>query len=143
MAWSLVVGGVGAGLAPLAVAPRGLALGLVVAAQFALWFGQQVYHVQQVPLRYLATPSHLHGRVNATIRTVVWGAAPGGALLGGLLGDRIGLRPTLVVCAAGCALAALWIFGSPVRRLRQITDFGPTAAVDPSTSVVAAAGIEK
>ena len=38
---------------------------------------------------------HLLGRVNATLHVVERGAIPFGALAGGVLGDAIGLRPTL------------------------------------------------
>jgi predicted MFS family arabinose efflux permease len=48
----------------------------------------------------------------------VWGAIPIGAVLGGWLGDAIGLWPTLAVMALGQFLAPLWVLLSPVRELR-------------------------
>ncbi|MFD1151850.1 MFS transporter [Saccharothrix hoggarensis] len=94
----LVTGG---GQAFVAVSPM---VGVAV-----MWFALQVYNVHQVPVRYEVTPSALHGRVNATIRTAVWGCAPAGALVGGLLGDLVGSRATLVVSGVGAALACLWL----------------------------------
>ncbi len=44
---------------------------------------------------------------------------PIGALLGGLLGDQIGLRPTMLVGGIGCLFAVCWVFFSPVRTLRR------------------------
>jgi len=42
-----------------------------------------------------------------------------GALLGGWLGDRIGLMPTIWIGVAGTTLASLWIFLTSVRSLRE------------------------
>ncbi|TQM84824.1 putative MFS family arabinose efflux permease [Saccharothrix saharensis] len=87
---------------------------LVVGAVAVMWFALQVYNVHQVPVRYEATPAALHGRVNATIRTAVWGTAPAGALVGGLLGDAVGLRATLVLSGLGAATACLWLLRARV-----------------------------
>lgn len=60
-------------------------------------------------------PSELLGRVSATIRLVEW--APGilGALVGGLLGDLLGLREALVVLGTGCLLGVPWVATAAVR----------------------------
>jgi predicted MFS family arabinose efflux permease len=50
---------------------------------------------------------------------VVQGLTPLGALLGGLLGERLGVRETLFLAAGGELLAALWLLASPIRRLRE------------------------
>jgi predicted MFS family arabinose efflux permease len=62
----------------------------------------------------------LLGRVNASRRFIVFGIGPIGALIGGFLGETIGLRPTLFVGGAVAALAFLWVFLSPVRTLREV-----------------------
>jgi MFS family permease len=82
---------------------------VVIVAVAVMWFALQVYNVHQVPVRYEVTPAALHGRVNATIRTAVWGTAPAGALVGGLLGDAVGPRATLVLSGLGVATACLWL----------------------------------
>jgi hypothetical protein len=61
----------------------------------------------------------LRGRVNATMRCLVWGTMPLGALAGGALGEVIGLRTTIVVAGKGMLLACVWVVVSPVWRLRQ------------------------
>ena len=53
-----------------------------------------VYNVNQVSLRQAITPDRLQGRMNASMRFIVWGTIPLGALLGGGLGEALGLRPT-------------------------------------------------
>ena len=57
--------------------------------------------------------------MNASVRFIVWGTIPIGALMGGALGDAIGLRPTLAWMAGCSVLATLWILFSPVRRLKE------------------------
>jgi predicted MFS family arabinose efflux permease len=54
--------------------------------------------------------------MNATMRVIVWGAIPLGALAGGGLTQVIGLRPTLVAGALGVLLAGGWIVFSPIGR---------------------------
>ena len=46
----------------------------------------------QVSLRQAITPERLQGRMNAAMRWIVWGTIPLGALLGGAIGQWIGLR---------------------------------------------------
>lgn len=97
---------------PVAIAVAGLGAAGVVAHPLSIavmWLGVQVYHVLQVPIRYRLTPPTLHGRVNAAIRTTVWGTAPLGALVGGVLAEASGLAPALVVSGAGAGLACLWL----------------------------------
>lgn len=120
LTWSIVVAAAGGVLAPLASGSRWAQTVWVCASMAVLWFGQQAYNVHQVPVRYALTPDPAHGRVNATIRFVVWGAAPLGSLLGGLLGAYAGLRPGLLICAAASALGSAWIILSPVRTLRDL-----------------------
>jgi predicted MFS family arabinose efflux permease len=55
--------------------------------------------------------------MNASMRFIVWGTIPLGSLLGGSLGQVLGLRPTLLAMALLGLLAPLWVVFSPVRRL--------------------------
>jgi len=57
--------------------------------------------------------------MNATMRFIVWGTIPLGALIGGWLGAWIGLRATLLVAALGEALGFLWVRLSPAWALRE------------------------
>ena len=56
------------------------------------------------------------------MRFLVWGTMPLGGLLGGALGEAFGLRPAILISAAGGALAFLWVLLSPVRALQTIPD---------------------
>jgi MFS family permease len=85
-------------------------------------FGAVLYNINQVSFRQRLCPERLLGRMNATMRFVVWGVLPIGALLGGVLGTVIGLRPTLWVAAIGSCLAGGWLLASPMRHLRDFPD---------------------
>lgn len=92
---------------------------LLTVAIFLSSFGSPVYNVNQVSLRQAIVPLRLQGRLNATVRTVIWGTIPVGAALGGVLGAHIGLVPTLYLAAALSTAAVLWLLAGPV-RLREI-----------------------
>jgi MFS family permease len=85
-------------------------------------FSATVYNVNQVSFRQRLCPDRLLGRMNATMRFVVWGVLPIGALVGGVLGSVFGLRTTLWVGALGEALAGIWLLASPMRTLRDFPD---------------------
>jgi predicted MFS family arabinose efflux permease len=51
-----------------------------------------------------------------------FGVEPVGALLGGLVGQALGLRATVLVAGMGTLLSLLWLARSPVRVLRNIPD---------------------
>jgi hypothetical protein len=85
-------------------------------------FGAIVYNVNQTARRQLLCPACILGRVNATVRFIVWGTLPGGAILGGALGTWLGLRDAVLVTAIGTALSPLWLVLSPLRSSRDLPD---------------------
>jgi MFS family permease len=93
-------------------------LPVLITAQVLLVLGVPIYNINQVSLRQAITPDGLRGRVNATMRCLVWGTMPIGSLIGGVMGEAIGVRPTIALAGCGMLLASLWIAASPVRRLR-------------------------
>jgi MFS family permease len=104
---------------PLSGRQLSLAVPLIALAE-ALWgFAVVVYVVNTVSLRQVITPNKLQGRVTASLRFVTWGIAPPGFLLGGLLGEMIGLKATLLVAVAGPLLSVVWLLLSPVPGLRE------------------------
>jgi MFS family permease len=114
---SIVLGVAANLLVPLAAGPRPLVVVLLCLASFLVGLTSPIYNVNQVSLRQAITPDHLQGRMNASMRFIVWGTIPLGSLLGGSLGQVLGLRPTLLVMAVLGLLAPLWVAFSPVRRL--------------------------
>ncbi|WP_338674375.1 MFS transporter [Streptomyces sp. SCSIO 30461] len=89
-----------------------------------VFFGAVVYNVAQVSFRQTLCPPRLLGRMNATLRFLMWGTLPLGGLLGGILADAFGPRAALACCAAGMLVAPLPLLLSPLRRTRDL----PTAA---------------
>ncbi|MGH3679249.1 MAG: hypothetical protein ACRDT2_03045 [Natronosporangium sp.] len=82
-----------------------------------------VYNVTQVSFRQALTPDQLLGRMNATIRFVVWGTMPLGGLLGAFLGAWLGARTAVLIGVLGTCVAFLPVFLSPLRTMRAL----PTA----------------
>ena len=80
----------------------------------------QLYAINYTSVLQARTPDRLRGRVNAAVRVLTAGTAPLGAVLGGALGEAIGLRATAVVAGLGVLLAFLWVALSPVRSLRSL-----------------------
>jgi MFS family permease len=111
--------GVGSIVTPLAAGPIWLIILLLLVGQFIGSMSGPIYNITQVSLRQAITPHRLQGRMNASMRFMVWGTMPIGSLLGGLLGGLIGLRPTLLVGSLGLFLPFLWVLFSPVRVLRE------------------------
>jgi MFS family permease len=128
----LVLSAVGFGLewGVVALAPEALIWPATVVATFLGGFCSVTWNVNQVSLRQAITPPRMQGRMNATMRFIVWGTIPVGALLGGALGGLIGLRETITVGAVGALVAFVPVALSPVRTLREM----PTAAEDQATS---------
>jgi MFS family permease len=116
---AIVLSGAGLWLVPLASGPRPAAIGMLVLALFAYSAGGAIYNINQVSLRQTITPDRLLGRMNATMRFLVWGVLPLGNLAGGALGEIIGLRATLFVGVTGATLAVLWPLLSDVGRLKE------------------------
>ncbi|MGH9067468.1 MAG: MFS transporter [Acidimicrobiales bacterium] len=113
-------------LLPLTFPGPGLALW--AAGTFADSFGAVVYNVNQASYRQLLCPPGLLGRMNATMRFIVWGTLPLGALVGGALGGWLGNRSGLWVAVIGSTLSPLWLVLSPLRGMRDVdTSPGPGA----------------
>jgi len=123
----LVVGyaicGLGWGL--LAVAPAN-AWGVAAFAVMLMLFttGAVFIFINFLALRQAVTPEPLLGRMTATMRWLTLLAAGPGALLGGWLGEHVGLRATLGFAAGVSALLVLVAWRLPlIRELKSL----PTA----------------
>lgn len=111
--FSITIGGLAALLVPLA--QFGLALPILIVSLAIGFYMGPVYNINQVSLRQAITPDRVQGRMNATMRTIVWGTIPIGAFVGGILGSTIGVVPTIFIGAGFQALAGIWILAGPVR----------------------------
>ena len=104
----------------------------LTAAGVAFYAFVVVYNVAQVSFRQRVCPPALLGRMNASVRFLVWGPMPIGGLIGGVLGERLGVVPTLWVAVAGLALAAVPVAASPLWRMRTLPGPAEPALVQTS-----------
>jgi MFS family permease len=111
---------------------RNWTLVLLAVAQIATWTGMVVYNITQVSFRQGLCPPELLGRMNATMRFLVWGTMPLGAFLGGVLGTVLGVRQTLLLAAIGGCFAFLPVFLSPLRRMRELPTYVSPDGTDSS-----------
>ena len=86
---------------PVAFAPDALIWPALAISGFLGGFCGVGWNINQVSLRQAITPPRMQGRMNATMRFIVWGTIPLGAILGGALGSIIGLHETIIVGAIG------------------------------------------
>ncbi|MGA5562072.1 MFS transporter [Streptomyces platensis] len=105
---------------------RGAGAALFAVGSGVVFFGAVVYNVAQVSFRQALCPPRLLGRMNATLRFLMWGTLPLGALAGGALADAFGARTALAWCAAGFLVVPLPLLLSPLRRMRDL----PAAPAD-------------
>ncbi|MFF8784984.1 MFS transporter [Streptomyces sp. NPDC015125] len=117
---------------------RGAGAALFALGSGVVFFGAVVYNVAQVSFRQTLCPPRLLGRMNATLRFLMWGTLPLGALAGGALADAFGARMALVWCAAGFLAVPLPLLLSPLRRMRDLPATGP--AEDPDAAPSGSAG---
>jgi MFS family permease len=101
-----------------------LAVGL---GQVFFGLGLTVFRVAQISVRQVLVPDQLLGRVGAAMNLFGWGTAPLGAIVGGVLGQTIGLRSTLLLGAILEAATAIWIWRSPLWAMRDVERSGNAA----------------
>lgn len=112
-----------AGCPSLVLLPRGSGLATMVSLiliELVFGFNVLVFNVNTITLRQTITPNRLLGRMNASYRLVLFGTGPIGAVIGGWLGAAIGLRPALVVAVIALVVPVLWIFFSPIFRMKDM-----------------------
>jgi MFS family permease len=117
----------------VAIAPPGnAAIPFLIAGGVFGGIGQMVYNINQVSYRQAICPPRMQGRMNATVRFLVWGTMPIGSIIGGVLASNIGLHETIWIGAILGFIPTLFPFLSPVRRLRTmptpVGDEEPAAA---------------
>lgn len=123
---AILLAGLAILLIPLARGPVIEVISTLVLAQFLSGFTGPIYSVTTLSLRQSITPDHLLGRVGATMRFLTWSMLPAGSIIGGFLGQSIGLRSTLTIAAVGVSLAAAWILLSPIRTLGGVGSANPS-----------------
>lgn len=101
---------------------RFAALPLLIAAEVIQASTNTVFGINRGSVALAVTPAHMRGRVGASGSVIGLGVAAAGVAIGGFLGERLGLAPTIVIGALGSPLAFLWLVFSPIRDLWQIPE---------------------
>ena len=97
-----------------------LNLALIAAAGFAMGGSGTIYNINQVSLRQAITPEAMSGRMNATMRWFVWGTMPIGSIIGGIIGETLGVRAAILIGGAGATLAFVPLLFGPVWGIAEM-----------------------
>jgi Na+/melibiose symporter-like transporter len=96
------------------------AIPTLIVGGFLISWSLVIYNITQVSFRQRLCPKPLLGRMNASVRFLVWGPMPIGALLGGVAGRAIGVVPTMWIFAGVAVLAAAPVILSPLMHMREL-----------------------
>jgi MFS family permease len=119
--WSALVSPVGSVVFLLAAAFRPAEIAFLIGGMFVFSFSVLNYNIAQVSFRQRLCPPRLLGRMNASIRFVVWGVMPVSAAAAGWLGALLGVLPTMWLGAVLSGLATIAIlFFSPLRAMKEL-----------------------
>jgi len=118
------------------LAPKSFPLPVLVAGALIGGYSQVAYNVTQVSLRQSITPERLQGRMNASMRWIVWGTLPLGQLAGGALATAYGLTAALWVGAIGSLFTFLPVLLSGVRTIKEMPE--PVTEPTPAEAELAA-----
>jgi len=106
------------GILLMPAAVLGPPLAVLSAAWLLIYTPSPLFEINQVSLRQAVTPDRVQGRMNATIRTLVWSTVPVGAVIGGLLASSIGVPRTVLIAGVITLASPLWLLAGPVASLR-------------------------
>jgi MFS family permease len=112
-------------LVPLAGGHHGSVLALLFLAQLGCGLGVMILDITGGSIMAAVIPDQLRARVTGAFLLVNYGIRPLGSVAGGLLGQAIGLRPTLWIATAGAVAGVLWLLPSPIPRLRELPSTPP------------------
>ncbi|TPG19583.1 MFS transporter [Pedococcus bigeumensis] len=109
-------------LMPLASGPTWSRAGVLALVEFISALGVMCLDIPLNALMTAVTPDGVRSRVTGAFSTVNYGIRPLGAITGGLVGEWIGIGPTMVVAAVGGSFSFLFLLRSPVFSTRTIEE---------------------
>jgi MFS family permease len=117
-------------IAALASGPLWVRGGALALAEFLAGIGVMFFDINLNSLQTAVIHDGIRSRVSGAYSTVNYGVRPIGAAVGGVLATTMGLRPTLLLAAAGGTLSVLWLVFSPVLRIHTLDQAPTTAPAD-------------
>lgn len=102
--------------------PRAITLPVLLTFSALLGSSLMLYNINQQTIRQALTPDRLLGRVNSGIFVLVALAAVIGSLLGGTVGQVVGLRAAIAVGVSIDLVSALPSIFSALRKLRSVPE---------------------
>jgi MFS family permease len=112
------------------LAPQDFAVPFVLTANVLLAFGIILYNVNAISLMQALTPERMLGRMNASRRWIVWGTIPLGNVVGGVLAETIGLRPTIFIGAIGASFCFIPLLARPLRTIDRLPESAESAPLE-------------
>ena len=101
---------------------KGAGLTLYMVGGFCIGVGVVGGNTIKATFHQSYCPPELRGRLAASASFLNYGTIPLGAVLGGTLGEVLGLRTALWITTAGVPLAGLILLFSPIRGTRDLPD---------------------
>lgn len=122
---SCLVAGIGSVFIPLAPAGAPLiAIAMLVANQLVTDPAMTIFNINDTSIRQSLVDDRQLGRVNATVRVATLLAQLVATIGAGVLALMIGLRETLFLAPLAGVIGVLFVWLSPIRRMRVIEE-GP------------------
>ena len=112
-------------LVVLASGPKALIVLTLFAYEFLSGLGVMVLDVCGNAYITAVRPDDLRSRISGVLQTINYGIRPLGALTGGWLAATVGIRASLWISTIGACCSALFLLGSPLRKLRELPEATP------------------
>ncbi|MEO6502525.1 MAG: MFS transporter [Jatrophihabitantaceae bacterium] len=109
-------------LIPAASGSEVVLFAMFVSAYIITFMSMGLANVLVMSVRQAITPNALMGRMNAAMRTLLFGGGALGGVVAGQLAQVWGLRTGLWILAAGSALVVVPVLLSPVGRLQSMLE---------------------
>ncbi|HTZ07086.1 MAG TPA: MFS transporter [Gaiellaceae bacterium] len=102
------------------LAPQSFPVPVLLAGTLLFGIGGMAYNITQVSLRQAITPERMQGRMNASMRWIVWGTMPIGSLVGGAIATSYSVKTALWVGAIGGAFTFLPVLLTSVAKIGEM-----------------------
>ncbi|HJQ44070.1 MAG TPA: MFS transporter [Jatrophihabitantaceae bacterium] len=115
---------------------KGAGLAFFVLGSVILLAGILIYNVNISSFRQAYCPPEILGRVISSMRFVLFGTIPMGALAAGALASAIGIREAMWILLAGNCLGGVILWASPLRTMRDLPLHPPGALLPDEAQAV-------